>query len=209
MAQIQNGYAQALVLAGRGNEAAKPLEDAESLARELKNDSLLADILSTQGNVRFYSGDMNGAKGLYQQSQQTAVRAKDQEKTLIAKLDLAKVAIAQGQAQAAIGALRQIIGEADAMGLRYQSIEASVSTAQAMIAVKDYAHARQDLEQLLGKSEKLTLRMQTARIQFLLGETLRLSGNASEASSHYRQAVSQLNELRKNLAQKSCWNDPT
>ena len=197
MAQIQNGYAQALVLAGRGNEAAKPLEDAESLARELKNDSLLADILSTQGNVRFYSGDMNGAKGLYQQSQQTAVRAKDQEKTLIAKLDLAKVAIAQGQAQAAIGALRQIIGEADAMGLRYQSIEASVSTAQAMIAVKDYAHARQELEQLLGKSEKLTLRMQTARIQFLLGETLRLSGNASEASSHYRQAVSQLNELKK------------
>jgi len=186
-----------LVLAGRGNEAAKQLEDAESLARELKNDSLLADILSTQGNARFYSGDMNGAKSLYQQSQQTAVRAKDQEKTLIAKLDLAKVAIAQGQAQAAIGALRQIIGEADAMGLRYQSIEASVSTAQAMIAVKDYTHARQELEQLLGKSEKLTLRMQTARIQFLLGETLRLSGNASEASSHYRQAVSQLNELKK------------
>jgi tetratricopeptide (TPR) repeat protein/predicted Ser/Thr protein kinase len=197
MAQIENGYAQSLVMAGRGNEAGKPLEDAEGLARELKNDSLLADILSTQGDVRFYSGDVNAAKTFYQQSQQAATRAKDQDKILNAKLDLAKVSIAHGQAQAAISALRQITAQADAIGFKSLSVESSMQLASAMVATKDYTHARQELERQLGVSEKLGLKMENARIQYLLGETLRLSGDASEATGHYRQVLTQLDEMKK------------
>ncbi len=197
MAQIQDGYAQALVMAGRGSEAAKLLEDAEGLARELKNDSLLADILKTQGDVRFYGGDVNSAKALYQQSQQAAARAKDQDKILRAKLDLAKVSIAQGQPQAALSALRQISAEADAIGFKSLSVEASMQLASAMVAAKDYVHARQELEKQLGVSEKLGLQMEKARIQYLLGETLRLSGNASEAAGHYRQVLTQLDGMKK------------
>ena len=197
MAQIQNGYAQALVMAGRGSEAAKLLEDAEGLAGELKNDSLLADILGTQGNVRFYSGDVNAAKNFYQQSQQAATRAKDQDKILSAKLDLAKVAIAQGQAQAAISALRQIIGQADAIGFKTVSVESSMQLASAMVAAKDFVRARQELERLLGVSEKLGLHMESAQIQYLLGETLRLGGNSSEAAGHYRLALTQLDGMKK------------
>jgi tetratricopeptide (TPR) repeat protein len=197
MAQIQNGYARALVMAGRGSEASKPLADAEGLARELKNDSLLADILCTQGDVRFYSGDVNGAKNFYQQSRQAAVRAKDQDKILSARLDLAKVAIEQGQPQAAISALRQIIGQADTIGFKSLSVESSMQLAAAMVAAKDYVHARQELEKQLGVSEKLGLRMGRARIQFLLGETLRMGGNAAEAAGHYRQVLTQLDEMKK------------
>jgi len=197
MAQIQNGYAQALVMAGKGIEAAKPLEDAEGLARGLKNDSLLADILSTQGNVRFYGGDVNAAKTFYQQSQQAATRAKDQDKILGAKLDLAKVAIAQGQSQAAIAALRLVIGQADAIGFKSLSVESSMELASAMVAAKDYTHASQELEKQLGVCEKLGLQMERARIQYLLGETLRLGGNPSEAANHYRQALTQLDEMKK------------
>ena len=197
MAQIQNGYARALVMAGRGGEASKPLEDAEGLARELKNDSLLADILCTKGDVRFYGGDVNGAKNFYQQSQQAAARAKDQDKILSAKLDLATVAIAQGQPQAAISALRQIIGQADTIGFKSLSVESSMQLAAAMVAAKDYVHARQELEKQLGVSEKLGLRMERARIQFLLGEALRMGGDAGEAAGHYRQVLSQLDEMKK------------
>lgn len=197
MAQIQNGYAQALVMAGRGGEAAKPLEDAEGLARELKNDSLLADILNTQGNVRFYSGDVNGAKNFYQQSLQAATRAKDQDKILNAKLDLAKVAIAQGQSQAAISALHQLVGQADAIGFKALSVAASAQIATAMVAAKDYAHARQELDRQLGVSEKLGLRMESVRIQYLLGETLRLGGNVNDAAGRYRQVLTQLDAMKK------------
>ncbi len=197
MAQIQNGYARALVMSGRGNEASKPLADAEGLARELKNDSLLADILGTQGDVRFYSGDVNGAKNFYQQSQQVAARAKDQDKILSAKLDLAKVAVEQGQPQAAINALRQITGQADTIGFKSLSVESSMQLAAAMVAAKDYVHARQELEKQLGVSEKLGLRMGRARIQFLLGETLRMGGNAAEAAGHYRQVLTLLDEMKK------------
>src|ERR1700730_16262190 len=53
-AQILNDYADALAIAGRGAESAKPLEEAQSVAKELKNENVMADILNTQGSVLFY-----------------------------------------------------------------------------------------------------------------------------------------------------------
>jgi hypothetical protein len=49
----------------------------------------------------------------------------------------------------------------------------------------------------LGKSEKLGLRMETARIQYVLGEALRLGGNSNEAVNHYRRAKTLLEEAKK------------
>jgi len=39
--------------------------------------------------------------------------------------------------------------------------------------------------------------MEKARIQYLLGETLSHGGNTSEAAVHYRQALTELDELKK------------
>jgi hypothetical protein len=66
-----------------------------------------------------------------------------------------------------------------------------------MIKNKEYAPARQELQRTLGKSEKLGLRLETARIHYLLGVTLRLSGNVTEATSQYREAARLLDEIRK------------
>jgi predicted negative regulator of RcsB-dependent stress response len=81
--------------------------------------------------------------------------------------------------------------------LKYYSVRSSADLAQALINTKDYVHARAQLESALGQSEKLGLRLQTARIHFLLGEVLRLTGKSSEASSQYSQARSMLDELKK------------
>ena len=69
--------------------------------------------------------------------------------------------------------------------------------AEAMINAKDYAHARQQLEETLGKTERLGLRAESATTHYLLGTTLRSSGNANEAASHYREAVRLLDEIKK------------
>ena len=45
-------------------------------------------------------------------------------------------------------------------------------------------------------SEKLGLRMQSARIHYLLGISLRLTGNSSEAASQYREALRLLDEIK-------------
>jgi eukaryotic-like serine/threonine-protein kinase len=196
MAQIANDYADALAKAGRGGEAHKPLDDARNVAQELKNDSVMSDILSTEGDILYYQGDSKGAKNSYQQALQLAVRAKDEFRTLAVKLDLAKADIALGQQRAAEPVLKQLITQADSANLKYLSLQCSVALAEAMVADKDYAGARRMLESLLGRSEKLGVRMETARIHYLLGTALRLSGDASGAAGEYKQTLAALDNMK-------------
>ncbi len=84
MAEILSGYGDSLAQVGRGDEAGKALDEAMSLARELKNESLASQILLYQGNVATFGGDFKAARSLYDQSLQSATRAKDQEKILLA-----------------------------------------------------------------------------------------------------------------------------
>jgi tetratricopeptide (TPR) repeat protein/predicted Ser/Thr protein kinase len=197
MAQILNDYAEALAMAGRGAETATPLEEAQAVAKELKNDNVMADILNTQGNVLFYRGDPKSAKNLYQQGLQSASRAKDEDRILISKLDIARADVALRQPQVAAGSLRQLVTQSDAAGRKYISLLCSVALAEATVAAKPDVHTRQDLEQLLGRSERLGVRMETARIHFLLGSSLRLSGDASGAAGQYKQTLSILDEIKK------------
>src|SRR5580704_11376692 len=197
MAQILNDYAEALAMAGRGAESAKPLEEAEAVAKELKNDNVLADIQDTQGKVLFFHGDPKAAKDLYQRALQTATRAKDQNRVLVSKFDIARADIALHQAQGAVSALKQIITQADSAGLKYLSLQASVSLAEANAASKPDPHSRQDLEGLLNRSDKLGTRVETAKIRCLLGNVLKASGHANGAVAQYKQTLSILDEIRK------------
>jgi eukaryotic-like serine/threonine-protein kinase len=197
MAEILNDYASALALAGRGAEAGKVLDEAQGLARELKNETVLASILNTQGDVQFYGGDLRASKELYQQALQTATRAKAEDKVLLSRFNLARVTIAEGQGQAAAGGLRQLATQANGLGLKSLSLQCSLWAAEALEKSKDYAQARQMLEQLLSQSDKLGLRMETARIQFLLGTAIRAAGNSADSLSHYREAVRLWDEAKK------------
>ncbi len=197
MAQILNDYGDALAMTGRGAESAKPLEEAEAIAKELKNDNVMADIQNTQGNVLFFRGDPKGAKDLYQRALQTATRAKDQNRILVSKFDIARADIALHQPQAAVAALKQIVTQADSAGLKYLSLQASVSLAEATSASKPDPKARPELEQLLNRSEKLGTRVETAKIRCLLGNLLKASGDTNGAVGQYKQTLSILDEIRK------------
>jgi tetratricopeptide (TPR) repeat protein len=196
-ALILTDLGDTLARAGRGAEADTPLQEAQGLARGLKNESLQAAVLNAQGNVQLYRGDLKAAKGLYEQASRTASKGTERGKVLVSKLNLAKVALAEGRSQAAIRDLQQLSQEADKQGLKYLGVEASVDAAAAMVNNKDYSRARQELERELGISEKLGLRLQTARIHYLLGTALRLGGSASESTDHYRKVISSLDEMKK------------
>jgi serine/threonine protein kinase/Tfp pilus assembly protein PilF len=197
MAQILNDFADALALAGRGAEAATPLEEAQSVAKELKNDNVMADILNTQGDVLFYKGDPKAAKILYQQGLQMASRAKDEDRISISKLNIAKADIAMRQPQPAANSLRQLVTQADAAGRKYLSVLCSVALAEATVATKPDPHTRQQLDQLLGKSEKLGVRMESAKIHYLLGTSLRVAGDAAAAAGQYKQTVTILDDIKR------------
>jgi len=197
LADSLNNLADTLALAGRGEESGKPLEEATSVAGGFKNESIHSDLLNTQGDIAFYRGDYQAARSAYEQAVLAAAKTKDRAKVLIPKMNLARVAIAEGRAQAAVPELRAAIQQADKLHLKYYSIRSSVDLAEALIKTKDYTHARQELESAQTSSEKLGLRLETARIHYLLGEALLLSGNASEADHQYQSARTMFEELRK------------
>ena len=103
----------------------------------------------------------------------------------------------KGAPASAVRELPDLIAQANRSGLRFQGLEGSLILAQAMINGKDYDHARQLLEDKLSDSEKWGLKLQTARIHYLLAESLRLSGNAGDATSQFNKLRGLFDDLRK------------
>jgi tetratricopeptide (TPR) repeat protein len=167
------------------------------MAVDLKNDSVQSALLSTQGDIQFYRGDFKAAKPAYDQALRAASKGTERDKVLIAKLNLARVAIAQGRSQSAIADLRAVIQQADNLNLKYFSLKGSVDMAEATINAKDYSRARQDLQRELTVSEKMGLRLETARIHYLLGNAIRLGGDAVGAVSEYSQTLRMLDDMKK------------
>jgi len=192
-----NNLADTLAQAGRGDESAKPLAEAQELARDQKNAGIESAVSDVQGDVGLYRGDLKAARAAYEQSLRAANQAKDRAQVLTAKLNLDRVSIAEGHSQAALSDLRSVIQEADRLNMKYLSVRASVELAQALVNTKDYAQARQELERALGRSEKLGSRLETARIHYLMGDALRLAGETSDASRQYQQSLQIFDALKK------------
>jgi serine/threonine protein kinase/tetratricopeptide (TPR) repeat protein len=197
MIEILSGYGDALAQAGRGEESQKSFDEAMSLAHELKNDAFVAQILNYQGDSFFYRGNFKSARSLYEQAMKVASHTTDRGKVLISKFNLAKAAVKEGRSQAAISALKGLAQEADTLGLKYLSAECSIYLAEALVNIKDYSHARQELERAVAKTEKLGLRTLSAKGHYLLATVLRLTGKGAEAAGHYREALRLLEDLRK------------
>jgi tetratricopeptide (TPR) repeat protein len=197
MVEILSSCGDALIQAGQSQEAQKSLDEAMNLARELKNDASVAQILNYQGDIPFYRGDHKSARELYQRALQIASRAGDRGKVLDSRFDLARLAVSKGRHQAAIAAFEELSREADSLGWKYLVVECSVYRAEALINVRDYARAQRELARALASSEKLGLRAMLARSHYLMATTLRLTGSGAEAAGHYRETVRLLEEIRK------------
>jgi tetratricopeptide (TPR) repeat protein len=83
------------------------------------------------------------------------------------------------------------------MGLKAESINASVYLGEALLLTNHADAARNELDSAVGRAEKLGLRAEQARAQYFLGRALAQSGRQSEAVSHYREAVKILESINK------------
>jgi tetratricopeptide (TPR) repeat protein/predicted Ser/Thr protein kinase len=197
MARVLDGFANALILAGRGDEAKSSLDESLNLSRELKNDEVVAEALGYQGDAHFYRGDFKSARAWYAEALQVATRSKQPDAVLIAKANLAKVQAEERPGQEAIAGLRQLIQHADDLGLKYISVEYSIIMAEAMMRGHDYSRARQETERALLLSDKLGMQPLSARAHYLLARIKRDSGNGSDAQDHYREALRLLDAMMK------------
>jgi eukaryotic-like serine/threonine-protein kinase len=145
----------------------------------------------------FYSGDYAAARQQYEKALQTATKANSKEQMVLAKLDLAKLDVAQGRSQGAVAVLKKLKQDTDIMGLKTDSVRASIYLGEALLATNQTAAARDELDNAVGRAEKLGLKVQEARAQYLLGSALARSGKGQEAIPHYRQAVNILESISK------------
>jgi tetratricopeptide (TPR) repeat protein len=150
---------------------------------------MLSQALSFQGDAAYYRGNSKAAEALYEQALQAANQSKEPDKILIAKINLAKVAIQEGHAQQAITKLQPLLQQAENLGLKYTTVDCSVSLAEAMLQIKDNARAQQELERALLRADKLGLKPLSAKAHYLLAGMFRTSDNQLEAQQHYQDAL--------------------
>ncbi len=197
MADALTDLGDGLAQAGRGNESGSVLKEAEELAQGLKNDGLLAAVSNAEGDAAFYQGDFKGAKKFYDQALHLASHSSDKDALLTSRLNAAKLSLADGHARSVVSDLKSLTQQADAQGRKYISLASSVLLSQAFIQDNQLPAARQELERDLGKTEKLGLRLEDARIHYLLATSLRLSGNKAESVGQYSEASRILSDMSK------------
>ena len=195
--QIEASYGNTLALLGRGSEAQKNLDESLRIAREIKNDPLVAQILNFEGDRLFYSGDFAGARALYEQAMKVVSHTTDREQTLVTKFNLAKVEVMQGRGREQFRTLQSLSEEADRSGFKHLAVECTIYLGQALIAAREYSRAQDVLQRTVANAEKLGLQVSLAKGHFLLAEALRLGGAPAEASNHYAQAHRILDEIGK------------
>jgi tetratricopeptide (TPR) repeat protein/serine/threonine protein kinase len=203
LAEVLIDYGRAQAQIGQSEEARKSLNQALAIARDTKNEIQVAQALNDLGDSYFYQGDYQSAAPIYRQALQSASKTSDRQLILLSKVGIAKLAVKQGGAAATTGALRGLSSDADALGLKYLSVECSVYLAETLIATKNYAKARDALNGTLNQSEKLGLRALLAQSQYLMGLALKLSGSSKDAASHFAEARLGLDDIKKEAGNES------
>jgi tetratricopeptide (TPR) repeat protein len=195
MAEFLADLSGAMARAGKGDESSSTLDQAEKIQQALKNESLLAAILNTRGDVDFYRGDFKNAEQSYQSALRLASRTKEDEVTLLSKVNLVRVAVAEGRYQEALRMLQPLLNGKRAAPANL-SLQINLAAAQASIGMKDYARANHILGQELITAKRAGMRFDLARTYYLLGTSARLNGNGERAADYYREAAQLLDVVR-------------
>jgi len=196
-AEITGRWGDLLAQVGRGDEGRQSIEEALNIANQIKNDTAASMATNWMGDVNFYKGYFDAARQQYDHAFQIASKASQREQILMSKVNKAKTDVIQGRGSSAIASLKKLAQEADSLGLKSVSVEASVNLGAAMIEAKDYNGAHQQLDLSLARAEKLGLRILEAKTHYLLASLLIKSGNGKEATPHYREVVRILESISK------------
>ncbi len=181
--------------AGRGDESAANLAEAEKIQQTLKNEPFLASLLNTRGDVSFFRGDVKSADKSYRSALQLISHSRENEVTLLSKLNVARVAVAEGRFQEAMRSLQTLLNPKGGTSANL-SLQIQLAMAQAAIGMRDYARADYILEQQLATAKRSGVRFDLARIYYLLGTSARLNGSGDRAADYYREAAQLLEVIR-------------
>jgi tetratricopeptide (TPR) repeat protein len=195
LGEILSGLGSSFSLSGRMDEATKHLDEAMTVARELKNPALVAQTLRLQAERAYYAGDWTAAQTLAQEAARAAAQASDRSLTLFAQARVAMIASALQPTTALASRLGALSQEADTAGLKSLAVECALHRVQALHRLGNHAAARQEADRALARAESFGFRLLRAKAHFLRAEVLRQAKDAS-ARREYGAALRFLTDLR-------------
>jgi eukaryotic-like serine/threonine-protein kinase len=195
MLEMLSGYGNALSQIGRFDEGRKALDEALKGAHDLKNQTLVGQVLNYMGDSYFYAGDLSSARPLFDQALQAASTTTDRHVILMSQVNVAKVD-ARERPAAAVPALTKLVQQADSEGLRYLSTAASIHLGEALRSLKRYDGARQELERAVARSDRLGLRALLASSHYALGRVLSET-KATDTARHQAEASRIASDIQK------------
>ncbi len=195
--RVLASYGSALAQAGQFDQAQKMLTEALPIARTMKNEGLIARIVTTQGDVLYYKGDFAGARKQYQDALAIIARAKLQQEESTTRLNLAKVAMREGKSLSSPAALSQLSSDAERKGLKFEAVEYSLLAGEAEFRSKRYEPARTLLESAASRADQLGARALVAQAHHLLELTCAATNQPAEARRHAATARQALDAIRK------------
>jgi len=197
MARALLGEGSALGQGGRFDDAQKTLSDAMALAREIKNDELVAQILNLQGNLFAYRGDLAGARRLYEQASQSATRLKLREVALQSRVNLAMVAVKEKRAQPTAAALHALQAEAEQLGLKYESVQCQLLAGEVALDRKQPEEAKRELEAGLEQADRVGSLTLGAIAHHLLARAARQAADGAEVRRHEERVGQLLRQIQE------------
>ncbi len=195
--EIVSDYGNALAQVGKFDDAQKALSESLSVAQKRKDNARIAAAQGFLGDNFYYRGDFKSAGPLYDQSLQAAQHTSDARQILVSKINAAKLSVKQGRFAPAAASLEKLSDDANALGAKYLAAECSVYRGEALMNLKDFTHAQQELQNAINRSDTLGLKAIQAQAQYLLGRTLQLSGKSADATDHFKQARQLADEIQK------------
>ena len=181
-----------------GRRRPQDMEEALKLAPTAKNDATTAETLNFLGDSYFYrrrlrlcAATVREGFTVGDEGQRAATGSSGRSST--SRNSMSR----RARAQSAVAALKKLKQDTDTMGLKADSVRASIYLGEALLATNQADAAREELDNAVGRAEKLGLRVEQARAQYLLGSALARSGKKAEAIPHYRQAVNILESVSK------------
>jgi tetratricopeptide (TPR) repeat protein len=196
LGEILAGHGASLALSGRFDDAGKSLDEALTLAKELQNNGLIAQILRIQSDRLLYAGDPAGAARLAEQSAQTAARGSDRALQLWSQAQVARVAAAAQPTRTVATTLATISRQADSTGAIYLSVLSALEGAETLLRIGDHRGARREIDRTLARAESLGLRELQARSEYVLATTKR-QANDPQARHHYAAAMRMLDGMKR------------
>lgn len=185
---------------GMLEESDRSLAQAEKLLDSSGSREQRAEWLRLSAERQLHSGDLSGARRLFDQAILSANESGVAITQLAAGIGAAEAMLAAGDPNGAVASLQRLYEEARSIGHLPLELQSAELLAHAQSLAGRFGPAEEQLRVTLSRADRHNPWAASYRLHARLADILRLSGRAQEADEHLQDATEELARLRRGFA---------